>query len=320
MAPDVDLAVLKVDAAGLPTLRLADYNAVRQGELVFAFGSPQGLRNWVTMGLVSAVARQPDPDSPMVYIQTDAAINPGNSGGALVNVAGELVGLNTFIVTQSGGSQGLGFAVPSAIVEVAWPQLRTYGHLHRGEIGLGLQSVTPALALALDLPRDAGLVVSDVMPLSSGAAAGIRVQDLIVSLDGQPIDSLFAMFCRSYARAAGDRLRLGILPGGEALSVDVEVGPLTDRLDRLGDDLDPEQHVLTRLGVIGLTVDEVTSVIPDLRLPFGVIVLGRSQRPAEADTLVAGDVIHALNGTLVSSFPGLDTALAGLARHSPVAL
>jgi serine protease Do len=117
-APEVDLAVLKVEATGLPALPLADYDALRQGEVVFAFGSPEGLRNSVTMGVVSAVARQPDLDSPMVYVQTDAAINPGNSGGPLVSVAGELVGINTYMLTVSGGNQGLGFAVPSAVVSV----------------------------------------------------------------------------------------------------------------------------------------------------------------------------------------------------------
>ena len=131
-ATDIDLALLKIDLTGLPALPLANYDAIRQGELVFAFGSPQGLRNSVSMGVVSSVARQVEPDSPTIYIQTDAPINPGNSGGPLVNIDGELVGLNTFILTESGGSQGLGFAIPSAIVAAAYPQLRKYGHLHHG--------------------------------------------------------------------------------------------------------------------------------------------------------------------------------------------
>src|SRR5450631_1190360 len=139
-AQDIDLALLKVEAPGLRPLPLADYDKVRQGELVFAFGSPVGLRNSVTMGVVSAVLRQPDPDSPTVYIQTDAPINPGNSGGPLVNVDGELVGLNTFVVSESGGSQGLGFAIPSAVVAAAYPTLRTYGHLRRGIVGIEVQA------------------------------------------------------------------------------------------------------------------------------------------------------------------------------------
>src|SRR6185503_17414632 len=110
------------------------------------------------MGVVSSVARQPDPDSPTIYIQTDAPINPGNSGGPLVNVDGELVGLNTFILTESGGSQGLGFAIPSAIVASAYPQLRKYGHLHRGFVGFTMQAITPAIATAFDLARSSGVL------------------------------------------------------------------------------------------------------------------------------------------------------------------
>src|SRR4029078_5345325 len=126
--------------------------------------SPQGLSNSVTIGVVSAVARQMDPDSPTLYIQTDAPINPGNSGGALVNVDGELVGLNTFILSESGGSQGLGFAIPSAVVASVYPQLRKYGQLHRGFMGFNMQSITPALAAGLRLSRTSGVMVSDVMP------------------------------------------------------------------------------------------------------------------------------------------------------------
>src|SRR4029078_5039948 len=115
--------------------------------------SPQGLSNSVTIGVVSAVARQMDPDSPTLYIQTDAPINPGNSGGPLVNVDGDLVGLNTFILSESGGSQGLGFAIPSSLVASAYQQLRKYGHLHRGLLGFSMQAITPALAAGLGLPR-----------------------------------------------------------------------------------------------------------------------------------------------------------------------
>src|SRR6266852_6228037 len=131
VAKEIDLALLKADNVNLPALSLAPYRNVRQGEIVLAFGSPEGLRNTVTLGVVSSVARQTDPDSPMVYIQTDAPINPGNSGGPLVNVDGEVVGINTFILSQSGGNEGLGFAIPSSVINVAYQQLRKFGHIHR---------------------------------------------------------------------------------------------------------------------------------------------------------------------------------------------
>jgi serine protease Do len=321
-ARDLDLAVLKVAATGLPALRLANYDAMRQGEVVFAFGSPEGLRNSVTMGVVSAVARQPDLDSPMLYIQTDAPINPGNSGGPLVNVDGELVGINTYILSESGGSQGLGFAVPSAIVGVAWPQLREYGHLHRGEIGLGLQSITPELAHALDLPNDFGVIIGDVTPGSPAAAADLHVQDVIVSLDGKPVDSFFTMFCESYTRPAGDRLRLDVLRGHETLSTEIVVGNRVERFDHLSDDLDPHKNLVRRLSILGLSVDDkVSGLMPDRRLPFGVVVLGRSLRSGADDMpLSVGDIIHAVNGNVVSTFRDLNDAMDALAPRSAVAL
>src|SRR5262249_33104839 len=136
VASELDLAVLKVDGVSLPALPLATYTQLHQGQTVFAFGSPMGLRNSLTHGLVSAVARQIDPDSPLIYIQTDAPINPGNSGGPLVNIKGEVVGVNTFILSQSGGNEGLGFAIPSATARTAFRQLKQYGQLRRQEIGM----------------------------------------------------------------------------------------------------------------------------------------------------------------------------------------
>src|SRR5262249_51676650 len=182
---DVDLALLKVDGVKLPALPVASYRKIRQGEVVLAFGSPEGLRNSVTLGVVSAVARQTDPDSPMVYIQTDAPINPGNSGGPLINVDGEVIGVNTFILSQSGANEGLGFAIPSGIVNVVYQQLRQFGHLRRTEIGIGLQSISPILADVLKLPRNYGVIVSDVLPDGPAADAGLKIGDILVSVDGR---------------------------------------------------------------------------------------------------------------------------------------
>ena len=128
VATELDLALLKVDGQKLPALPLATYSEVRQGETVFAFGSPIGLRNSLTHGLISAVARQVDPDSPLIYVQTDAPINPGNSGGPLVNIKGEVVGVNTFILSQSGGNEGLGFAIPSATTRTVVPPVEAVRH------------------------------------------------------------------------------------------------------------------------------------------------------------------------------------------------
>ena len=187
---ELDLALLKVDGVKLPALPLATYSDLRQGETVFAFGSPSGLRNSLTHGMVSAVARQVTPDSPQIFVQTDTPINPGNSGGPLVNIRGEVVGVSTFIMSQSGGNEGLGFAIPSATTRTVFRQLRQYGHLRRQEVGMSMQTITPEMAASLDLARDYGVIVSDVWPESPAEKAGLAVGDILVSVDGQPADNL----------------------------------------------------------------------------------------------------------------------------------
>jgi serine protease Do len=321
-APEVDLALLKVDVAGLPSLPLADYDSLRQGELVFAFGSPEGLRNSVTMGVVSAVARQPDADHPMVYIQTDAPINHGNSGGPLVNVSGELVGINTFILTESGGSQGLGFAIPSALVNVAYRQLRAYGHLHQGQIGANLQTITPDLARGLDLAQDWGVIVSDLMPGGPAELAGLKVKDIILSVDDRPMDNLPLLAFSLYASNAGDRMKLAVLRGKDQIVLDVPVVDQPHDVDRLADRVNPEQNVIRQLGILGLAIDDqIGPMLSSLRVPSGVIVAARTQDPHAPDVaLSAGDVIHTVNGLAISTLSDLRAALDALKPHSPVVL
>lgn len=322
VASEIDLALLKIEGIELPALRMADYDTLRQGVLVFAFGSPDGLRDSVTMGIVSAVARQPDPDSPLVFVQTDAPITRGNSGGPLVNVNGELVGINTFIVSDSGGSQGAGFAIPSALVQIAYPKLRQYGHLHRGEVGMQLQAMTPMLASGLSLAQDWGVLVSDVLPGSPADAAGLKIRDIIVSLDGESVDGVPRLAFRLFTSSAGDRLTLGVLRGSEALTVAITA---TERahVDRLTDSFDPDKSVIPRLGVLGLDITERSAqMVPPLRLPSGVVVVGQTREGANgADTgLTTGDVIHSINGVSVVSVEQIRTVLAPLKSQSPVVL
>jgi serine protease Do len=302
-ASDIDLALLKVDVTGLRALRFANYDAIRQGELVFAFGSPEGLRNSVTMGLVSSVARQVDPDSPTIYIQTDAPINPGNSGGPLVNVDGELVGLNTLILTDSGGSQGLGFAIPSAIVASAYPQLRKYGHLHRGIIGFSMQTITPALAAGLGLPRTSGVMVSDVVPDSAAEMAGLGIRDVVTSVNAKPVESVPMLSLELSRYAAGDTVALGLLRGTETVTVNVTVMERPHPIDELADLADPEKGSVAKLGIIGIDVTgAAAALLPGLRISSGVLVMARSQASSGNDVpLVAGDVIHAVNSYAVRS-------------------
>jgi serine protease Do len=321
IARDIDLALLKIDAAGLPALSLANYDHVRQGELVFAFGSPEGLRNSVSMGVVSSAARQLDPDSPSVYVQTDAPINPGNSGGPLVNVDGELVGLNTFILSESGGSQGLGFAIPSAVIAAAYPQLRKYGHLHRGIIGLSVQAITPALADGLGLSRTFGVVVSDVQPDSPADRAGVQVRDIVVAVDEKPIESVPVMTLALGARQAGETVALGLIRDRHTLSVPITVIERPHQIDQLSDLGDPDTNAIPKLGIVGADVDERTKILlPDLRIPSGVLVTARRQGSDVDSPLMAGDVIHAVNAYSVRSVDGLQVLMEASKSNSQIVL
>ncbi len=323
VAPEIDLALLKAEDAHLPAIPMTDYDDVHQGELVFAFGSPQGLRNSVTMGIVSAVARQPDPDNPMVYVQTDAPINRGNSGGPLVNVKGELVGINTFILSDSGGSQGLGFAIPSALVQIAYPKLRRTGRLRRGEIGILLQAITPTLATGLGLSRDSGAMISDVSPAGPAEVAGLKVQDIVISIDGEPIDGLPRLAFQLFTRSAGDRVTLGVLRGGETLTVEVRLTERAFDLERLAERVEPDKNRVARLGILGVDIgDTGDDLAAALRVPSGVMVVGRtSDEPDTVDMdLATGDTIHGVNGTPVTSIIDLRRALDGLKHRSAVAL
>jgi serine protease Do len=322
VTPEVDLALLKIDASGLPVLPLADYDRVRAGEVVLAFGSPEGLRNSVTMGVVSAVARQPVADRAMVYVQTDAPINPGNSGGALVNVRGELVGINTFILSQSGGSQGLGFAIPSAIVKVVCAQLRTFGHLHRGEIGLDVQTLTTDLARSLGITSDGGVIVSDLLQGGPADTAGLKIGDIILSVDGHAMNTPVELAFHLYSRAEGDRLKITARRDGKPFVFDVAVMQRPQGLHGLGDRIDPETSLVRQLGVLGLTIDkDVADLMPGLRATFGVMVVAGAEQSRAADvSLKAGDVIHSVNGTPVTSLENLRMVLDALPAHAPVAL
>src|SRR5713226_7718210 len=321
LSREVDLAVIKVEAGKLPALALGSYRKLGQGEIVFAFGSPQGLRNTVTMGVVSAVARQTEPDSPMVYIQTDAPINPGNSGGPLVNVNGEVVGVNTFILSTSGGNEGLGFAIPSNVVNVALRQLRKYGHLHRAEIGIGIQTITPTMAAALGLPRQFGVVISDALPGSTAEAVGVRVGDVLLGVDGRAAENLPLVAFHFLVVETGDKVHLDILRGKDLLAFDVKVmGPPHD-MDQITALADPEKNLVPALGILGVEIDKrIAAMAPDLRDPFGIIVAARSAGAGAEVALNAGDVIRTLNGQPMTTLDRLRAALKALPPGAPVAL
>ena len=321
-APEIDLALLKIDATGLRAIALADYHKIRQGELVLAFGSPQALGNSVTMGVVSAIARQPNPDSPALYIQTDAPINPGNSGGPLVNVDGELVGVNTFILSESGGSQGLGFAIPSAVVAAAYPDLRKHGRLRRGIIGIEVQANSPDLAAGLDLSRTSGILVSDVAPDGPAAVAGVQPRDLVIAVDGTPPPTLPPFGLEMQRHKPGDTVTLGIVRATMTLSLIVEVREEPRMPGRLTSLADPAISGVPQLGILGVDITEETvKLLPDLRIRSGVFVAARNEASELTDNpLTTGDVVHAVNAFTVRSLDGLRVILDGIKANTRMVL
>jgi len=321
VAREIDLALLKIDNVKLTALPLGLYRNIRQGELVLAFGSPEGLRNTVTLGVVSSVARQIDPDSPMAYIQTDAPINPGNSGGPLVNADGEVIGINTFILSQSGGNEGLGFAIPGSIVNVAYQQLRKFGHTHRAQVGIGLQSISPVLAAAMKLPRSYGVIVSDVLPNSPAMAAGLHVGDLLLTVDGRLADSVPYVSFRLMSVDAGAKVHLEVLRDNQKLAFDVSVLETPHEMDQIASLADPEKNLVRPLGIIGVEIDQkIAAMTSDLRDPFGILVVARSNEATGDIPLAAADVIRTLNGQPMTTLERLRAALKSLQPGAPVVL
>ncbi len=321
--PDIDLALLKIDASGLPALALDSASSVRQGELVFAIGSPEGLASTVTMGIVGSAARPVEgPHGAMNFIQTDAPINPGNSGGPLVNTGGALVGINTFIVSLSGGSQGLGFAIPAPMVRFVYDSLRKHGHLQLVEVGVVAQSITPTLAAALGLPRDWGVVVSDVALSGAARAAGVAPGDVILTFDGRPMDTLAALTSAHYLHQPGEPVQLVLLRGEQRLTLKINAPEAARPTDQLIDLASPATSMVRRLGILGVDVSaKLHGIIPPLRVGNGVVVAARTLDTTRVDSgLQPGDVIHAVNRTDVDSLETLRRVIGAIKAGDPVAI
>ena len=319
---ETDLAVLKIDVRSLPALPFGDSDGLRPGQLVLAFGSPLGLSSSVTMGVVSAVARQLAPEDPMIYIQTDAPINPGNSGGALVDTDGRLVGINTLILTQSGGSEGIGFAAPSNIVKNVVNQIRKFGRVRRGEIGVNAQTITPLLAEALKLTGDAGVLLSDVTPGSPAEKAGLRIGDVVVSLDGKAMENGRQFRINVYSRGAGQQVLLDVRRADRSMQVRVPVVERPTGTARLTD-LIGVQKSIPQLGLAVLDLTQIVAeILGDLRNKAGAVVLQvlPTAPYSQQGRLLPGDVIYAINGKPIANGEELKSAAATLTPDSPVVL
>jgi len=322
MDQQTDLAVVKINVTRVPFLKFADSTTLKQGQIVLAFGSPLGLENSVSMGVISAVDRQLDPDSPLVFIQTDTAINPGNSGGPLVNTAGEVVGVNTFIFTKSGGSEGVGFAIPSNMADSICRQIRQH-HVHHHQIGISVRAITPPMAQALNLPIEDGVLIEDVAPQTPAEEAGLKAGDIILSVHGKAIPNVRQLAFNMYSYAVGEQAEIEVSRDGQKLTFNVPVLERATGPERFEDLLGADDSPLPRLGVLGIAVDDrVSAMLPPLRVAGGVLVAAKvaDVRPPLGDPLVAGDIIHSINGTAIEDVAGLRSKLESLSNSFPIVL
>jgi len=223
--PDTDLALLKIELEKLPVIVFGQSDIMQVGDVVLAIGNPFGVGQTVTQGIISATGRQQLGISTFEnFIQTDAAINPGNSGGALINSAGQLVGINTAIFSRTGGSQGIGFAIPAHLAKTVMEQLLTQGRVIRGWLGIEAQDITPELAESFGLTDTRGALVAGVYPGSSADQAGLRPGDVIVNINQQPIRDAKAAMDTTAAFAPGDRVEVQVKRSGKSLKLTAAIG------------------------------------------------------------------------------------------------
>jgi serine protease Do len=320
---EADLAVIKIALTGLDHLALGNSDALHQGQVVLAMGNPLGLENSVSMGVISSVGRQLKPDDPMSYIQTDASINPGNSGGPLLDTEAHVIGINTLIYSQSGGNEGIGFAIPSNLVRSVYTQIKANGHVHRGQIGVSVQSVTPALADGLRLPKDYGVLVADVEPGGPSATAGLSVRDIIVAINGRAIDNASQLERDLYRRPLGEKIILQVLRGDDKLDLSVTVSEREGDPQRFADLVTPENNAVARLGILGFAIDKKTAaMLPDLRKPYGILVAARSSSPpySGSGVLQQGDVIYEINREPISTIEALRKTIDAIKPGDPCVL
>ncbi len=320
---DSDLAVVKIDRTNLPFLTFGDSDELKQGQIVLALGNPFGLDNSVSMGVVSAVSRQIKGDDPMVYIQTDAPINPGNSGGPLLDADGKVVGINTLIFTQSGGSEGIGFAIPSNIAREVYAQLKSKGHVHRGQLGIVGQTITPDMAEGLSLETDHGIVISDLEPKGPAVAAGLQTDDVITGLNGRSVTNLHQLEAYVFRLAPGTTVTLRVQRGTGELNLPVVTEEQSGgALDSLADVVDPAKNVVPELGIVGLDLTkDVMQLMPELRRPSGVVVAARkTNAPYSGPLLQAGDVIYEINRQVVNGVEALRKVLSHMKSGQSVVL
>jgi serine protease Do len=312
--PLTDLAVIKINASDLPSVSWGDSAQLHPGQMVLAFGNPYGFRFTVTRGIISALNRpnpEADPRKPGEFIQTDAAINPGNSGGALVDARGQLIGINTFLISPTGSFSGMGFAIPTEVAEPIVNELIKDGHVRHGMMGVTISDVTPENAKFFDMQKAVGAVVTNVTPDSPGEKAGLKTGDVITELDGNAVNDAGELQMKVGQKQPGDTIHLEVSRDGKSLSIPVTLVPMS------GGSVQEASQNSNGKGRWGLGLADLT---PDLRQQIqaprsveGAVVENvRPGSPADNAQLQQGDVIVSVNRKAVHSASDVAEALSSV--------
>jgi serine protease Do len=295
--PKTDVALIRIKADNLPALTLADSDKIEVGDVVLAIGNPFGIGQTVTKGIVSAKDRTTSGEMDEDFIQTDAAINPGNSGGALVDTEGRLVGMNSAILTHSGGNQGIGFAVPSNLCRWVMDSLVQNGRVDRGFLGVMIQNMTPDLATAFKLDRASGALVGDVSPGSPADKAGLKSGDVITQVNGQPVEDASQLKLRVAQTTPGSKVQIAVNRNGESKTFDVTLGNLPDNKVAQADDQsgNAKTEALAGVGVADLDQNTRAELSIPSQVQGAVITEVAPDSAAYQAGLRSGDVITELN-------------------------
>ena len=311
--PGTDIALLQIEAKNLTALRLGDSDAMQIGDYVIAIGNPFGIGQTVTSGIVSALGRSGlSVEGYEDFIQTDASINPGNSGGALVNLRGELIGINSAIIGTAGGNVGIGFAVPSNMARTVMNQIVRYGEVRRGRLGIEMADLTPELAKRLGIGLLEGAVVAAVQPDSPALKAGLRERDVVVALNGRPIRNAAELRARLGLTPIGEEVELRVNRGGAARTLRVQIAA-------------PQEHAAGQGQAIpqlaGLQVVEIERGSPLYQRIQGLIVAAveRNSRAWQFG-FRPGDIVYAVNNKRIRTLAEFQAALRGAERGHAVSL
>ncbi len=316
--PKTDIAVIKIDAVNLPTVPWGDSDKLRVGEIVLAVGSPYGLNQTITMGIVSAVGRAnvgiADYED---FIQTDAAINPGNSGGAMVNAKGELIGINTAIFSTSGGYQGIGFAIPSNMAKAVMDSLINKGKVIRGWLGVSIQPVTPELAKQFNLKEEYGALISDLVEKSPAENAGIMRGDVIVEIEGKKVDEPDHLRNMIAGTSPGTEINLKVIREGKSKSFKVTVGELPAEMQKAsGGEYD---NVLKGVSVQDLTPEISRQLNISSRIK-GVVIADIAEGAPSEEVLRREDVIVEINRKKIADIKAYENIVSKIKTKEDILL